>query len=161
VRTRFKPGLTPWNKGTHYVAGGRSAETRFKPGNRSGRAAQLYREVGSLRLNADGYIDLKVCEAPGAKAWRGLHLVLWEDAHGPLPPGHCLVFRDRDKWNVCLANLELVTRADNMRRNTYHRYPQPIPQLIQLRGALTRQINQRLKGEPHEKQDRRPARPSV
>src|SRR5690606_1638856 len=33
VASRFKPGLTPWNKGTHFRAGGRSAETRFKRGN--------------------------------------------------------------------------------------------------------------------------------
>lgn len=28
--TRFQHGHRPWNIGTHYVAGGRSAETRFK-----------------------------------------------------------------------------------------------------------------------------------
>lgn len=30
--TTFQPGLVPWNKGVRYEAGGRSAQTRFKPG---------------------------------------------------------------------------------------------------------------------------------
>ena len=42
---------------------------------------------------------------------------------------------------ICsLENLQLVTRAELMRRNTIHNYPAPIPQLVQLRGALTRKI---------------------
>jgi hypothetical protein len=157
TRTRFRKGHVPWNTGTHFHAGGRSVETQFKRGHRSARAAQLYQPIGALRINADGYVDLKVREAPGAKAWRGLHIELWEDARGPVPPGHCLAFRDRDKLNVCVENLELITRAENLRRNSFHRYPQPIPQLIQLRGALTRQINRRLKGDDHQEQADRPA----
>ena len=32
VGTRFEKGITPWNKGSNFAAGGRSPETRFKPG---------------------------------------------------------------------------------------------------------------------------------
>ena len=47
TETRFPKGLVPWNKGTHFVAGGRSAETRFRPGERRGKAAQNWQPVGS------------------------------------------------------------------------------------------------------------------
>jgi hypothetical protein len=47
---------------------------------------------------------------------------------------------------ITLGRLELISRAENMRRNSYHtRYPKEVAQLIQLRGALNRQINKRLK----------------
>jgi hypothetical protein len=38
-----------------------------------------------------------------------------------------------------------------MARNTLHRYPKPIAQAIQLRGALNRQINKRVRA--HAEQD--------
>lgn len=41
--------------------------------------------------------------------------------------------------------LECITRAENMARNSIHNYPQPIPQLVQLRGALNRKIRNRSK----------------
>mgnify|MGYP000411523031 CR=1 FL=1 len=35
IRARqFRPASAPWNKGMHYMAGGRSAETRFRPGQK-------------------------------------------------------------------------------------------------------------------------------
>jgi hypothetical protein len=50
---------------------------------------------------------------------------------------------------ITLDRLECISRRENMQRNTVHNYPAPIPQLIQLKGALQRQINKR---ERHEKQ---------
>ena len=92
-------------------------ETQFK----KGQVPQNKRELGELRLNADGYIDMKIGEGKGAHAWRALHTLLWEDMHGPVPPGYALFFSDRDKLNVDLDNLELITRADLCRRNTTYR----------------------------------------
>ena len=38
----------------------------------------------------------------------------------------------------------LMTRAELMKRNSYHnRYPKEVARLVQLRGAVTRQINKR------------------
>ena len=65
-----------------------------------------------------------------------------------------VVFRDRNKRNIDQANLEAITRAENMRRNSYHRYGQEIARAVQLRGVLNRQINKRLKDE---EPNRRPA----
>ena len=85
----------------------------------------------------------------GSRSWRALHVILWEDAHGRVPPGHCLRFRDGDSLNVDLDNIELITRAENMRRNTIHHLPAPLRNTIALLGTLNRSIR--------EKQDRRPA----
>lgn len=144
VDGRFQKGLTPWNKGTSYVAGGRSAETRFKPGVRQGVAVKLYKPIGSERLSKDGYLERKINDnMPPQKRWRAVHLIEWEAINGPLPAGHAIAFKDGDKTNRAPDNLELITRAELMRRNTYHRYPKEIARVVQLRGAITRQINKR------------------
>lgn len=137
--TRFKPGQTSWNKGLHYVAGGRSQETRFRRGHKPANG----QDVGALRINGDGYLDIKV--APGVRQWVALHRFNWFLRHGEYPPaGMSLVFRDGDCMNCEVENLELVDRAGLMRRNSYHNYGPEIARAIQLRGALQRQINRRL-----------------
>ena len=44
-----------------------------------------------------------------------IHVLLWERANGPKPPGHVVHHRDFDKTNYCLENLELVTESDHRR----------------------------------------------
>jgi hypothetical protein len=154
---QFPKGHVPANKGLRRpgYAPGRMAETMFKKGQVNGRAAQHLMPIGATRL-VDGYVYVKVAavmNVPYTVNWLPLHVLNWERANGrPLPPGHCLAFRDRDRMNVELDNLELITRAENMRRNTVHNLPKPLAELVQLRGALVRQINRR--SGRHEKQDR-------
>ena len=150
--TQFGNGRPSWNKGRHYHAGGRSIDTQFKPGTRQGKALSLYQPVGSLRIDADGYLQRKINDdKPFHKRWRAEHLVIWEAAHGPLPPGHAVVFKDGDKTHIALDNLELVSRNQLMQRNTVHRHGPEIAQLSQLRGALKRQINRHAnKNQPGE-----------
>ena len=42
-----------------------------------------------------------------------------------------------------MKKLRVFTRAELMRRNTCHNHGPEIAQVIQLRGAVTRQINKR------------------
>ena len=74
-----------------------------------------------------------------------VHKLVWEAAHGPVPQGHIVVFRDSNRRNFDLANLECISQAENMRRSSLHRYPPEIVQAMQLRGALNRNINDRRK----------------
>jgi hypothetical protein len=148
VGTRFVKGQRSWNKGLHYVAGGRSAETRFRKGERRGAANNNWKPVGSFRLNSEGYLDIKVNDkGKGPKAWAAVHRLNWIGAHGPIPPGHLLRFRDGNPRNPLVENLELVTRAEHLKRNWHDKVPLPIKQLVQLRGAITRQINKRTRRE--------------
>ncbi len=144
--TRFKPGLTPWNKGQKHPSTGRSIDTQFKPGNRSGKALEIYQPIGAERLSKDGYLERKIHDGrPRHRRWRAVHLLEWEAINGPLPAGHAVVFRDGNKRNITIDNLELVTRAELMRRNSVYRYGQEIAQLALLRGKITKQINRSLK----------------
>lgn len=148
--TRFQAGHSTWNKGTHWNAGGRSVETQFKKGHLSGAAAAKLQPVGATRI-ADGQLQRKVNEdLPYMRRWVSVARLVWEGANGPIPAGQLVVFKPGmatvTESEITLDRLELVTRAENMRRNSYHtRYPKELARLIQLRGAMNRQINKRAK----------------
>ena len=153
VGTQFKPGQVPFNKGTHFHAGGRSVQTQFKKDCMSGAAQHNYVPIGTERISKDGYVERKVTDDPSlypARRWVAVHRLVWEGAHGPVPPGHAVVFlpgkRTADVSRITADALELVSRAELMRRNSYlTRYPKEIADLIRMRGALNRKINNRSK----------------
>lgn len=140
----FGKGNVPRNKGTSFNPGGRSVETQFKPRQRQGKAVTLYVPIGTERVSKDGYLQRKINDdMPMHARWRGVHLINWEAVNGPLPAGHALKFRDGDKRNTSLDNLELVTRAELMRLNSCHNHGPEIAELIRLRAVISRQINKR------------------
>lgn len=145
IGTRFEKGLVPWNKGKSYPAPGRAAETTFKPGH----APHNTIPVGSYRLDKDGTLQQKINNNPGNSSvrWRGVHELVWTAANGPLPPKHIVVFRPGRRTavleDITLDAVECISLAENMRRNTRHNLPKELSDLMQLRGALTRQINRR------------------
>lgn len=148
--TRFQKGQTSWNKGISYTAGGRSAETRFKAGTLSGKAAMLLQPIGTERVTKDGIRQRKVCDdGPPQRRWKSVHMILWEEANGAVPTGHIVVFRDKNTANINIGNLELISRAENMLRNTIHRYPPELKETIRQLGKLKRAISE----APNEKQN--------
>lgn len=154
---RFQPGHVPANKGLRRPgwAPGRMRETQFKRGMRAGVAVKLWKPVGTERISKDGYLERKINEdLPLQRRWRAVHLVIWEAVHGPLPAGHALVFINGEKRDIRLDNLQLITRAELMARNTVHRLPKPLAQTIRLLGRLNRKIRKR---QHDEEQNQRPA----
>jgi hypothetical protein len=156
ARFRFKKGQIPFNKGLRRPGWGpgRMKETQFKKGVRQGVAVRLYRPIGTERISKDGYLERKVNDdLPLQRRWRAVHLLVWEAAHGRVPKGHAIVFRNGDKRDIRLDNLQCISRRELMARNTVHNLPKPLAETIQLLGALNRQIRRRTRG--HEEQDRR------
>jgi hypothetical protein len=148
-RTRIQPGAVPWNKGKHYVAGGRSAETRFKPGGRP----MTWVPVGSYRVK-EGNLQQKISDQPGndVMRWAPVSRLVWEAAHGPVPAGHKVVFKpgrhSTDVEEVTLDSVELLSDEALMRRNSYHStLPPEMARMVQLRGVLTRAINRKISKE--------------
>lgn len=131
----FQPGHKTWNAGMKGLQLG-NPENLFKPGNRPWHA----RAVGSRRIDDEGYHLIKVAEP---NHWRREHKVIWEHAHGPIPKGSVTVFRDGNKNNLDLENLELVSRAELMRRNSFHRFPPELKEAIRLNGKIKRLINEK------------------
>lgn len=144
---RFKKGEAPWNKGKPGSTGlhPNSRVNQFKPGH-PGTATK---PIGSLRINRDGVLERKIGNTPGPsnRRWKPVHRLVWQAAHGPVPKGHIVVFKpgraSTDAGAITLDAVELISRAENMRRNSVQRYGKDISGLIQLRGVLMRQINKR------------------
>lgn len=114
----FRPGDEPWNKGLKgYQSGGRSPLHQFQPGD----MPQTWVPIGTRVRSSDGYWKVKVADSPGPgesrRGWRDLHRLIWEDAHGPQPPGTAILFVDGDQDNLSLDNLACVTRAELARLN--------------------------------------------
>lgn len=142
---RFPRGNTPWNKGTKFCAGGRSAETRFKKGNRP----HTWAPIGTERVTTkDQFLVRKVTDTGCQRVdWVPVHRLLWIEHHGPIPKNHVIAFRDGDKRNIVIENLECLTRRENMLRNTIHHYPKELADTMRLKGTVTRAINQRIRDE--------------
>jgi HNH endonuclease len=148
---RFRNGHVPANKGLRRpgYAPGRMKETQFKKGRFPINRDPEFYVLGALRVNAGGYIDMRISFEKGALGWKALHTILWEDAHGRVPRGYALCFKDRERMNVGLDNLELISRADLCRRNSIHNLPPELKGAITALGQLKRRIR--------EQQDRRSA----
>lgn len=157
-KSQFPKGHKPWNAGLRLEGWtrGRMAETQFKKGSRSGRAAKNWKPIGTIAADSDGYLRIKVREAAhgkehtgygNTKVWPLLHRYRWEQANGPIPAGHIVTFKDGDRSNCSLENLALMSMADNARRNQmWTKMPRELAEAIQLNGALKRQVR-RLNGK--------------
>ena len=75
--------------------------------------------VGMEHENNLGYVKIKI--APDK--WRLKQTVVWEAAHGRKARG-VIRFRDGNKRNFDIANLEEVSRKENMARNSVSNLPQ-------------------------------------
>lgn len=132
---RFKKGCQAWNNGIHFDAGGRSHLTRFKAGQIRGAAARQYKAVGAItiRLHKSKRKSEPQCGRPKKKVpyryikisdtgmpqycWQEYARYIWEKTFGPIPQGYFPIHKDKDTLNDDPANLILVNRADNLRRN--------------------------------------------
>lgn len=159
VATQFRPGHVPANKGLRRPgwAPGCMAETQFKRGELNGAAKRNYVPIGSTRI-VYGNLERKTTDDPTiypAARWKPVHRLVWEAVNGPVPKGCIVVFKPGMhtiiEHEITLDRLACISRAENMRRNTVHRYGPEIAGVYQLKGALTRQINKA--EERHEKQD--------
>ena len=150
---RFSKGHVPANKGVKGVSYPGMEATQFKKGELSPRCKALYMPVGSHRFNKqDGYLERKwTNDLHGGMRWKAVHRLVWEEAHGPIPKGFCVRFKPGMKTvelnEITIDRLEMISLADNMRRNTIHNYPKEIVELVQLRSVIKRKINRRLKNE--------------
>lgn len=152
VATQFRPGNVPSNKGLRRpgYAPGRMGQTQYRAGNRSGVAARNWHPIGTILADTDGYLRIKTREAVhgqeatgfgNTQVWPLLHRHIWSQHHGPIPAKHIVTLKDGDRSNCAIENLELISMADNARRNSmWNRYPRELAEVIQLGGALKRKL---------------------
>lgn len=156
---RFGKGHAPWNKGSKGVSGyhPNTVRAHFKKG-RQAKDSHNYVPIGSLKITKDGYVERKVSDDPSvvpARRWVAVHRLVWEAANGPVPRGHVVAFlpgrRTTDVEKITIDALELVSRAEMARRNHPRSKSPELGRLVQLKGAITRQVN-RIAREAKEEQ---------
>lgn len=139
---RFKKGQKSWNKD-------KSPKDYMTPESYQGITKTQFKK-GNLPLNTkhDGAISLRH-DKSGSKYlfirlskanWIPYHVKIYQDAYGPIPKNHIIVFKDRNTLNVSLDNLECITRIENMHRNSLHRLSPEIKQTIRTLTKLKKTI---------------------
>lgn len=103
VSSHFEKGHIPPNKGRKGYCAPGCEKGHFKKGDTPHNKMQ----IGTVVTKADGYLWKKIGE--GCRDWKQLHILLWEEANGPVPDGHRLIFKDNNKQNCSLDNLMLVS----------------------------------------------------
>ena len=139
VANQFKPGHTPHNKGKQISAEiyEKVAPTMFKKGNKPHNT----KPNGTINVRADTqgrlyqYIKIKDCQ------WELLQRHVWTQANGEIPPGSVVIFLDGNYLNCELNNLQVISRRENMARNTIQRYPAELQEVMKLTSKLKRKTN--------------------
>lgn len=147
----FPKGHQPANKGrkqSEYMSDAqieKTKATRFRKGN----IPKNHKPVGYERVTRDGYLEVKTAEP---NVFELKHRLLWIEHNGNIPPGYNVQFKDGNRQNVCIENLYLISRSQQLttENSMYARYPEEVQYLIKLKGALNRQIRKATKKNEHE-----------
>lgn len=103
---RFEKGHASWSKGTKGVL--HSNVTSFSKGDVPANRVP----IGTEKVRVDGYVYVKIADGFKNANWLQKHILVWEQANGPLPADHVLIFANGDREDVRLDNLVLAERAD-------------------------------------------------
>jgi hypothetical protein len=137
-QTRFTKGGIPINKGkkmdgTLYE---KVKHTFFKTGNEP----HNIKYDGYERIDSkDGYIYVRIAKAKFVLK----HRKIWENYNGPIPAGHIIIFKDGNKLNCNIENLQMITKRENMTRNSMTNYPPELKKLIKLNNKLKSKLNEK------------------
>jgi len=132
TKGQFKKGLIPHNKGKKLSQETKEKlkPTMFKRGNRPHNA----QPVGTETKDKDGYVWVKIAEP---SEWKLKHHIAYGE---PVPTGHKVIFLDGNKYNFERGNLQLVSNAELMNRNTMHRYPPELVRLLKTLNKLKKRV---------------------
>lgn len=117
-------------------------ETQFKKGHKPKHTEP----VGTIALrgqskDAKPYQWIKVSE----NEWIPLHHKIWIKANGDIPDDHIIIFKDGDRYNVNIDNLQMISKTEHIERNRDSKYPIELRELIRIKNQLIKKIWQRTK----------------
>jgi len=137
--TQFQKGHAPANKGQKMSTEvyQKVAKTMFKKGSKPMNT----QPIGTIHQRRDTggkmyqYIKLADCK------WQLLNRYTWEMHNGPIPKGMVVVYKDGNYLNNDINNLLMITKKENMARNTIQRLPKELQQVMRLKCKLINKIN--------------------
>lgn len=151
LKTAFKKGDVPANKGKSQVeymspeAIERTKATRFKKGEIAPN--KRHYKDGDITVRNETLKDGSIRQYKWIRIsraeWKMLHVVNWELEHGPVPDGYIVVFKNKDTAICEVSNLEMITLAENMARNTIQRFPVELKQTIRIIHKIKKTIKKK------------------
>jgi hypothetical protein len=136
--TRFQKGHTPKNKGKKLEEHQKDKirKTFFKKGHTPANT----KYDGHERVDVNGYVEVRISKGKYVHK----HRMVWEQANErEVPKGHLIVFKDGNKLNIVPENLELITRAEGMKRNSKHQWPKELTETIILLNKVKKIIDEK------------------
>jgi hypothetical protein len=130
--TFFPKGNIPWNKGMKGLQIGGEI-TQFKKGS----IPANHKPIGSTRIDEEGYTYIKIAEP---RKWALLHRHIFEQEHGKIERNEVVVFKDKNRSNFDINNLEKISMTENMERNRITKYPKEIQETIKALNKLWHEI---------------------
>lgn len=73
-------------------------------------------DIGTVTVRNNNGVPAKFIKL-AYRGWVPYPRYLWEQEHGPIPPGHIIVFVDGNPMNCELSNLQAISRAEHAKRN--------------------------------------------
>jgi hypothetical protein len=136
--TQFQKGQAPPNKGQKMSTDvyQKVAQTMFKKGTKPMNT----QPIGTIHQRSDKsgkmYLYIKLADSN----WQLLNRYTWEQYHGPIPKGLIVAYKDGNYLNNDINNLMLLTKKENMARNTIQRFPVELQNLIKINCKLNKKI---------------------
>lgn len=108
-------------------------------------------KTGTVILRQDGNFQLYYIKVKGLKQMVKLHHYVYEQAHGKIPKGHVVRFKDGNTLNCDLDNLVCMSRAEHLEiirceQSLIHKAINENPQLKRLYQA-TKRLEKKVKNE--------------
>lgn len=135
ITHRYKKGSIPANKGQKMSDEVREKvkHTWFKKGHVPHNTT-----FDGYEYEVKGYIVIRVSKGNFILK----HRYIWEQHHGKIPDDMIIVFKDGNKRNFDINNLEMIDRVELMNRNTIQRYPDELKAIIRLNSKLNKRIKE-------------------
>jgi hypothetical protein len=134
---RYKPGSISHNKGKKMPSDiyQKCSKTMFKKGT----TPHNTKFDGYERTTVDGYVEVRIKQG----IFKLKHRLVYEAAYGAIPKNMYVIFKDKNKLNFDIDNLELVSRKEHMIRNSIQRFSKELKEIMFINSKLKRKINEK------------------
>ena len=136
AKTMFTKGNASWNKGLKGLTN--KSSTKFKKGHIPHNAKESDGAI-SIRKDKNGTCYRFIRVALGK--WYHYGRWVWEEKNGKIPKGMCLWHIDRDSLNDNIENLEVITRRDNIKRNSIVNYTHEQRSILKIISKINKKVS--------------------
>lgn len=94
-------------------------------------------KIGTLSKGLNGFTTVKI----GKGQWVLFHRVLWERMYGKIAKNHVISFKDGNKENISIFNLEVLSSGDFKLKNSLKNYPDDLIEIALINRKLGKMLN--------------------